>query len=77
MNKIQEIIQSYARMVNPTPEQKKLAEIRLMTCMTCEEFGKNKIGLEYCKKCGCATKPKYSLQEVCKRAHLINGLFKI
>lgn len=58
MNKIQEIIQSYARMVNPTPEQKKLAELRLMTCMTCDEFAKNKIGLEYCKKCGCATKAK-------------------
>lgn len=58
MNKIQEIIQSYARMVNPTEEQKKLAEVRLMTCVTCDQFAKNAVGIEYCKKCGCATKAK-------------------
>lgn len=58
MNKIQEIVQSYARMVNPTEEQKKLAEIRLQTCMSCEEFGKNAAGIHYCKQCGCATKAK-------------------
>jgi hypothetical protein len=58
MNKIQEIVQSYASMVNPTEEQKKLAEIRLQTCMACEEFGKNVAGIHYCKKCGCATKAK-------------------
>lgn len=58
MNKIQEIIQSYARMVNPTEEQKKLAEIRLESCITCDQFAKNSLGIEYCKKCGCATKAK-------------------
>ena len=58
MNKIQEIVQSYARMVNPTEEQKRLAEIRLLSCMTCEEWGENKLGVKYCKKCGCSTKAK-------------------
>ena len=52
MNKIQEIVQSYARMVNPTEEQKRLAEIRLMTCMTCDQFAENQLGVNYCKKCG-------------------------
>jgi len=50
MNKIKEIILAYATMVNPTEEQKKMAEIRLETC--------NAVGIEYCGKCGCATKGK-------------------
>ena len=58
MNKIQEIVQSYARMVNPTEEQKRLAEIRLLSCMTCDQFAENQLGIKYCKKCGCATKAK-------------------
>jgi len=58
MNKIKEIVQSYATMVKPTEEQKKIAEIRLETCIGCEEFAKNSAGIHYCKKCGCATKAK-------------------
>jgi hypothetical protein len=58
MNKIKEIVQSYARMVNPTEEQKKVAEIRLATCVECPEFATNQVGIHYCKKCGCATKAK-------------------
>jgi hypothetical protein len=41
MNKIKEIILSYATMLNPTEEQKKIAEIRLATCMKCEEWKEN------------------------------------
>ena len=56
--KIKEIIESYARMVNPTEEQKEVAEIRLKTCMGCEFWGENAAGIQYCKRCGCATKAK-------------------
>ena len=58
MHKIKEIIASYARMVNPTEEQKEVAEQRLKICMTCEFWGQNAAGIEYCKRCGCATKAK-------------------
>lgn len=58
MNKITEIIQSYARMMNPTEEQKATAEIRLQTCMGCEFWAENPMGIEYCKRCGCATRAK-------------------
>ena len=58
MNKIKEIILSYATMLNPTEEQKKIAEIRLATCMNCEEWKENELGIEYCGQCGCATKGK-------------------
>ena len=58
MNKIKEIILSYATMVNPTEEQKAMAEVRLATCMECEEWKQNVVGIEYCGMCGCATKGK-------------------
>jgi hypothetical protein len=58
MNKIKEIILSYATMVNPSEEQKKMAEIRLATCMECGEWKENAVGIEYCGMCGCATKGK-------------------
>lgn len=58
ISKIKEIVESYARMVNPTEEQKQVAEIRLQTCMTCEFWAQNAAGIYYCKKCGCATKAK-------------------
>jgi len=58
MNRITEIIKSYAAMVNPTPEQKEVAKIRLKTCMGCEFWATNAVNIEYCKKCGCATKAK-------------------
>lgn len=58
MNKIKEIVLSYAAMVNPTEEQKAMAEIRLATCMECEQWKENALGIEYCGMCGCATKGK-------------------
>lgn len=58
MNKIKEIIQSYASMASPTEEQKQVAEVRLKTCMGCEFWGENLLGIHYCKECGCATRAK-------------------
>lgn len=58
MNRIKEIIIAYATMVNPTEQQKEMAEIRLKTCMGCEEWKENGLGIEYCGMCGCATKGK-------------------
>lgn len=58
MNKISEIIQSYAAAINPTQEQKEIAAIRLKTCMNCEFWAENAIGMQYCSKCGCLTKGK-------------------
>jgi len=57
IDKIKEIIQSYAIALNPTEEQRKIAEIRLLTCIRCEHWDKT-VGIEYCKLCGCATKGK-------------------
>ena len=56
--KIKEIVQSYAIAMNPTEEQRQIAEIRLITCMNCEHWAENAVGVEYCKLCGCATKGK-------------------
>ena len=58
ISKIKEIVASYATMVNPTEEQKKDAEVRLMTCMGCEFWKQSPVGINYCSKCGCATKAK-------------------
>ena len=58
ISKIKEIVQSYAIMVNPTPEQKQIAEIRIATCMSCEKWKENAAGIHYCSECGCATKAK-------------------
>jgi len=58
MNKITEIIQSWAISINPTEEQKEIAKERLKICMGCEFWAENSLGIEYCKKCGCATKAK-------------------
>ena len=57
IEKIQEIVTAYARMVNPTDEQKELAEKRLAICMTCEFWAGDQI-VQVCRKCGCATKAK-------------------
>jgi hypothetical protein len=56
IDKIKEIIQSYATMVNPTEEQKSIAEMRLKTCMECDKWVDAAIA--YCSECGCATKGK-------------------
>jgi hypothetical protein len=58
MNKIQEIITSWAIAIKPTEEQKEVAEERLKICMMCEFWAESAVGIQYCKKCGCATKAK-------------------
>lgn len=57
MNKIKEIVLAYAAAINPTEEQKEIAEKRLEVCMNCEEWAKDAI-VQHCKTCGCATKIK-------------------
>jgi hypothetical protein len=56
-DKIKEIVESYAIMINPTEEQKEWAQKRLKICMECPEW-KETAGIAYCAKCGCATKAK-------------------
>jgi len=56
MNKIKEIIMSYAAAINPTEEQKKTAEERLEICTKCEFWVEGAIN--YCGKCGCPTAAK-------------------
>lgn len=56
IEKIREIIQSYATAINPTKEQKLIAEQRLKVCITCEHWEENPISR--CKLCGCLTKGK-------------------
>lgn len=58
IEKIKEIVSSWAISVNPTAEQKQIAEIRLRTCMACEFWAKNAMGITYCKECGCSTSAK-------------------
>ena len=71
IEKIKEIVTSYARMANPTDEQKEVAEERLKICMTCEFWAENAAGIEYCKRCGCATKAKIFTPKV----KLLSGQF--
>ena len=56
MNKVKEIILSFATAMNPSEEQKEIAEIRLKTCMGCE-FWVDAV-VSYCSECGCSTKGK-------------------
>jgi hypothetical protein len=58
MNKITEIIQAWATAINPTDEQRIIAKIRLETCMGCEHWKENELGMHYCDLCGCLTKGK-------------------
>jgi hypothetical protein len=57
MNKVKEILLSYMTSINPTEEEKKIAEKRLEICATCEFWVESPIR-DYCKKCGCTTKRK-------------------
>ena len=57
MNKVKEILLSYMTAMNPTQEQKEIAEKRLEICMGCEEWAKDGL-VEYCKSCGCVTRVK-------------------
>jgi hypothetical protein len=55
MNKVKEILVSYLTAMNPTEEQKVLAEKRLETCLECEHWVQNPAR---CGLCGCLTKGK-------------------
>lgn len=57
MNKVKEIILSYANKINPTEEQKEIAEKRLEICTTCEFWVQGAVR-DYCSKCGCTTSAK-------------------
>jgi len=57
MNQLKEIILSYAIKMNPTEEQKEVAEKRLAICMDCEHWVQSAIR-DYCGKCGCTTSAK-------------------
>lgn len=57
MNKIKEILQSYANAINPTEEQKEIAEKRLEVCTKCENWVQNPV-MDYCGLCGCLTSAK-------------------
>lgn len=57
MNKIKEIILSYATAINPTDEQKEVAEERLAVCMDCDKWVQGSIR-DYCSACGCTTSAK-------------------
>lgn len=58
LEQVREIITAYATMMNPTEEQKQLAEKRLNICMTCTDWKRNALGIDYCGLCGCTTKAK-------------------
>ncbi len=57
MNKVKEIILSYAAKINPTDEQKALAEKRLEVCVGCDQWVQGDIR-DYCSVCGCTTSAK-------------------
>lgn len=57
MNKVKEIILSYAAAFNPTEEQKEVAEERLLVCVDCEHWVQGSIR-DYCDACGCTTSKK-------------------
>ena len=57
MNKIKEIVMSYATSFNPTDEQKEVAEKRLEICAGCEFWVQSKLR-DFCSKCGCNTSAK-------------------
>lgn len=58
MNKVKEIIMAWSTAINPTEEQKEIAQERLKVCMNCEFWKESAVGIKYCSKCGCATKAK-------------------
>lgn len=57
MNQVQEILLSYMTKLNPTDEQKKIAEARLEICMGCEYWVSTPIR-DFCRLCGCTTSAK-------------------
>jgi hypothetical protein len=57
MNKVKEILVSYLTSINPTEEQKIVAEKRLEVCVGCEKWVQGAIR-DYCSACGCTTSAK-------------------
>lgn len=55
---IKKIVGAWVTSFNPSPDEKKLAEDRYNICYTCEHKGKNGIGTEVCKACGCPLSKK-------------------
>jgi len=57
MNKVKEILLSYMTAMNPTDEQKEVAEKRLEICANCEFWVQSSVR-DYCGKCFCTTSAK-------------------
>jgi len=55
---IKDIVSAWAIAANPTEEERILSEKRYQICSTCDQRGKNKIGIETCKACGCPLSKK-------------------
>ncbi len=53
MNKVKEIVISWWRAENPTPEQSKIAEKRLGMCMKCPSRKESDVFNYVCGECGC------------------------
>lgn len=51
---IQEIVRSYLTKITASENDKKLADLRLSVCDSCESKHKTLIGVYVCKICGCA-----------------------
>ena len=58
MNKVEEILKSWAIQLSPSSEQNELAAKRLTICGRCEKKKKNAIGVFTCSECGCVLKLK-------------------
>ena len=53
MNKVKEIVISWWRAQNPTPEQSDLAEKRLKICRGCDSMVESVVYGYKCGECGC------------------------
>lgn len=64
---VKEIVSAWVSRVNPTEDQKKLAELRAEICNECDEVKEaveSLNGTRYCSQCGCLIEAKvYSYKE--------------
>ena len=58
MNKVEEILKSWAIQLSPNDEQNELAAKRLEICNKCEKKKKNSVGIYVCSECGCVLESK-------------------
>lgn len=56
--KLIEIVQSWYRLINPTPEEKEIAEYRSKICEVCPQNEYLKLGFHVCDMCGCPLQGK-------------------